>query len=75
MTKRSWDDLPLRARRAILALGGIETALFVAAQIDLTRRPAALVSGSKTRWRLVTMVGLFGPLAYCARGRRTTPAS
>jgi hypothetical protein len=70
MTKRSWSDLSPRTRRAVVALGGIQAALLAAAQFDLARRPAAMVSGSKTRWRLVTLVNLVGPIAYFVFGRR-----
>jgi hypothetical protein len=70
MTKRSWSDLGPRARRAVVVLGAIEAVLTVAAQVDLARRPAALVSGSKARWRLLIMVNLVGPIAYFVLGRR-----
>ena len=70
MTKRSWSDLSPRARRAVVVLGAVEAALTVAAQVDLARRPAALVSGSKARCRLLIMVNLVGPIAYFVLGRR-----
>ena len=70
MTKRSWSDLSPRARRAVVALGVVEAVLTAAAQIDLSRRPAALVSGSKARWRVLIMVNLVGPIAYFVLGRR-----
>jgi len=70
MSNRSWSDLSLRTRRAVVILGVVEAVLTVAAQIDLARRPAALASGSKARWRVLIMVNLVGPIAYFVIGRR-----
>lgn len=72
MAKQSWAELSPRTRRLILVLGGVELALLVAAQVDLARRPADQVSGSKSKWRLLTLVNFFGPLAYFLRGRKGT---
>jgi hypothetical protein len=49
---------------------GLEATLLVAAQVDLTRRPAARVSGSKAKWRILAFVNLIGPLAYFLYGRK-----
>jgi Family of unknown function (DUF5652) len=75
MTRASkkWDDLDQRTRRLILAGVVFEGALKVAALIDLVRRPAAEVRGSKGRWAaaivLVNSAGVL-PIVYFARGRR-----
>lgn len=61
---QSWRELSPVTRKLVFVLAGVEVALLVAAQIDLARRPAALVNGSKTGWRLLTLVNLVGPLAY-----------
>lgn len=71
MTRQSWDDLSPGTRRLLAALGAVELTLLVAAQVDLARRSAAEVSGGKTRWRLLTLVNLVGPLAYFRYGRVT----
>jgi hypothetical protein len=53
--------------------GAIEGSLKIAALIDLARRPASEIRGSKPRWAaalvLVNSVGAV-PIAYFARGRR-----
>jgi hypothetical protein len=75
MPHRSWRDLSVRSRRLILAAAAAETTLKVAALIDLRRRPAAQIRGSKLRWALaVTVVNSFGlvPLSYFRYGRRTS---
>ena len=57
----------------IIAGGVFEGVLKVAALIDLVRRPANEVRGSKARWALtVTLINSVGavPIAYFVCGRR-----
>ena len=73
MTTKKWGDLSPRVRRMLLVAGSIEGLLKVVALVDLKRRPAERVRGSKRAWGLaITFVNSFGavPLAYFARGRR-----
>ena len=73
VAKEKWDELSPRARRLIVAGGVVEGVLKVAALVDLARRPADEVRGSKVRWALVvTFANSFGlvPLTYFLRGRR-----
>ena len=73
MAKKKWNELSSRTRRLIIAGGVFEGALKVAALIDLARRPASEVRGSKLRWALaVTLINSVGavPGAYFAYGRR-----
>lgn len=44
--------------------------LLGAALLDLRRRPAARVRGSKKWWAAASLVNFVGPLAYFAFGRR-----
>ena len=73
MATKRWSDLSPNTRRVLVATGTFEGVLTVAALIDLARRPASQVRGSKTRWAiaivLINSVGLV-PLAYLFRGRR-----
>lgn len=70
---KRWQDLDPGVRRLILVCGAFEAVLKVAALVDLARRPAAQVRGSKARWAvaivLVNSVGAV-PLAYFRYGRR-----
>lgn len=73
MAKKKWSELSPRARRTIIVLGTAEGVLKVAALVDLARRPAAEVRGSKVRWALaVTLVNSVGvvPAVYFVYGRR-----
>ncbi len=74
MPKRRWSDLSERTRRLIIAGAALEGVLKLLALVDLKRRPADQIRGSKARWAsavvLVNSVGAV-PLAYFLRGRRT----
>lgn len=72
MAKKQWSDLTPSQQRAILVGGAVELALTAAALRDLARRPAADVRGPKVMWVLAFFVQPFGPLAYFAKGRRTS---
>ena len=73
MVKRRWQDLSPRIRRVILLLGTVEGMLKAAALLDLRRRPAHEVRGSKRYWAVaIVLTNSAGvvPLAYLLRGRR-----
>jgi hypothetical protein len=69
----TWRELSPRSRRLIIAGGAVDGALKLAALVDLARRPAAEVRGSKKRWAVaITLINSLGavPIAYFAYGRR-----
>ena len=74
MTKaRRWNDLSDRSRKIILTAAAVEGALKVVALVDLWRRPADQVRGSKAAWATtIVVVNSAGvvPLVYFRRGRR-----
>jgi hypothetical protein len=55
-------------------LAAVQLGLLIAAERDIQRRPASLVRGSKTRWRLVCLINFLGPLSYFTFGRRRESA-
>jgi hypothetical protein len=62
-----------RVRKAIALGAAIEAALKIAALLDLARRPAEQVRGSKARWATaIVLVNSAGavPIAYFVKGRR-----
>lgn len=63
-------ELTPTQRTVVSALGAIQVALAVLAWIDLARRPAASVRGTKKKWAAVIAVNWIGPIWYFARGRR-----
>jgi hypothetical protein len=73
VARTKWKELSPRSRGLILAGGVAEGVLKVVALVDLARRPASEVRGSKLRWALaVTLVNSVGaaPIAYLVHGRR-----
>jgi hypothetical protein len=70
---RSWQRLSPRVRRLIVAGATVEGIVKIAALIDLARRPASQIRGSKPRWAAaITLINSAGavPIAYFVRGRR-----
>ena len=71
--RKKWGDLSPRTRRLVVVASAIEAVLKVAALIDLARRPADRVHGSKAAWAAaVSLINSLGavPVAYFAWGRR-----
>jgi len=58
-------------RVAVVVLGIVQVGLGLAAQLDLSRRPAAQIRGPRWRWRLISLLNVTGPLAYFRFGRRS----
>lgn len=74
--KKRWSDLSPRSRRLITVGVAVETLLKIVALVDLWRRPAGQVKGSKAKWALAVALinsGGAAPLAYLAFGRRSQP--
>lgn len=73
--KRRWSDLSEGSRRLIILGVVFEGALKIAALVDIKRRPADQIRGSKWAWATaVVLVNSVGgaPLAYFLLGRRRT---
>jgi len=72
-TRKKWSDLSQRNQALIITAAVAEGSLKVAALVDIKRRPASQVRGSKWVWAtVVVLVNSFGlaPLSYFAFGRR-----
>ena len=70
MAKKKWSELSKGKRRLIVVAGVAEAGLKAAMLIDLKRRPADQVRGSKWLWTPLAFVNLVGPVSYFAFGRR-----
>lgn len=68
--KQRWSELSPKQRRAIVTLGVAQVSFQLAALVDLRRRPADQIRGSKRVWVAASFVNWLGPLAYFAYGRR-----
>ena len=70
LTKKQWSDLSPQKRAIFSITGLVQVALLVAALIDLRRRPAEQIKGSKKLWTLVAFINFVGPIAYFVLGRK-----
>ncbi len=71
--KKRWAELSPRTRKLIVVGATFEAALKIAALIDLARRPAEAIRGSKARWAVaIVLVNSLGglPVIYFVFGRR-----
>jgi hypothetical protein len=71
VARRRWDELDPRTRQLIAGALAFEGTLKIAALIDLARRPAAQVRGSKLRWTIAILLVNSGgvlPVVYFRRG-------
>lgn len=70
MQPKQWQDLTDRQKRGIVVLGVFQLALLAAALIDIHRRPAEAINGSKRLWTMVVFINGIGPIAYFVLGRK-----
>jgi hypothetical protein len=71
--KRRWEELSPRIRRLIIVGASVEGARKSAALMDLARRPANEIRGSKAKWAVAIVVVNSGgalPFYYFVRARR-----
>ncbi len=71
--RKQWNELSERTRRLIIVGAAFEGVLKLAALIDIVRRPASEIRGSKKKWVVaVLLVNSAGavPLSYFAYGRK-----
>ena len=71
--RKQWSDLSEHSRKLLIVAAVAEASLKTAALMDIKRRPASQIRGSKWIWAaVVIVVNSFGgaPLAYFAFGRR-----
>lgn len=66
--KKSWKELSPMAKFGTITAAVVQLSLLVAAQRDISRRPAEQIRGSKTLWRLAALVNFVGPGSYFTFG-------
>jgi hypothetical protein len=67
---KKWSTRSRRGRTLIVAAGVVEVVLLVATLIDIKRRPADQIKGSKRMWSALAFINIVGPILYFAFGRR-----
>jgi hypothetical protein len=72
--KKAWKDLSPAAKFGTITTAAVQLSLLVAAQTDITRRPANQIRGSKAMWRVATLINFVGPGSYFTFGVKRHPA-
>jgi hypothetical protein len=73
--KKTWKELSPMAKFGTITAAVVQLSLLIAAQKDISRRPAEQIRGSKALWRMATLVNFVGPGSYFTFGvKRTRPA-
>jgi hypothetical protein len=69
---KKWSDLTAREKAPFVVRGIVQFALLAAALVDIHRRPAEEINGSKWLWRAVAFANFMGigPIAYFLFGRK-----
>ena len=57
-----------------MVIGVIQVSLMIAALVDIYRRPAEEINGSKAMWTGLAFINTVGPIAYFVKGRKHLPA-
>ena len=68
--KMKWSERSKCSRTLIVVAGAVEVVLLAATLIDVKRRPADQINGSKRMWTALAFVSIVGPIAYFTLGRR-----
>jgi hypothetical protein len=72
--KKTWKEMSPASRAGTVAVGIAQVSLLVAAQRDISRRPAELINGPKGAWRLAALLNFIGPMGYFVFGRKRPAA-
>ena len=70
--KKTWKELSPMAKFGTITAAVVQLSLLIAAQKDISRRPAEQIRGSKALWRMATLVNFVGPGSYFTFGVKRT---
>jgi hypothetical protein len=68
--KKTWKEMSPTAKAGTILAGIVNLSLLVAAQRDISKRPAALINGPKAAWRAASFINFIGPVGYFTFGRK-----
>ncbi len=67
---KKWSELSTSAKAGVILVGLIQVSLMVAALVDIRKRPAEQINGSKKLWTALAFVNWIGPIVYFVKGRK-----
>lgn len=70
MQKKTWKEMSPSGKVGTILTAIVQVSLLVAAQRDISRRPAELINGPKAAWRAASFVNFIGPVGYFVFGRK-----
>jgi hypothetical protein len=73
--KKTWKELSPMAKFGTITAAVVQLSLLIAAQRDISRRPAEEIRGSKALWRAATLINFVGPGSYFTFGVKRRPAA
>ncbi|AUZ33728.1 hypothetical protein C3B78_04120 [Arthrobacter sp. PGP41] len=68
--KKTWKEMTPSAKAGTIVVGIVQMSLLVAAQRDISKRPAAMINGPKAAWRAASFINFIGPMGYFIFGRK-----
>jgi hypothetical protein len=68
--KKTWKEMSPSAKAGTILAGLVNLSLLVAAQRDISKRPAAQINGPKAAWRAASFINFIGPMGYFIFGRK-----
>ncbi|HJV98847.1 MAG TPA: PLD nuclease N-terminal domain-containing protein [Arthrobacter sp.] len=75
MQKKTWKEMSPASRAGTVLIGIAQMALMVAAQRDISKRPAEQINGPKAAWRMAALINFIGPMGYFVFGRKRIAAA
>jgi hypothetical protein len=72
--QKQWKALAPATKVRIVLMGLVQIALLAAALLDIRRRPATAIRGSKALWTGLVFINFVGPLSYFFFGRKEAMA-
>jgi Phospholipase_D-nuclease N-terminal len=68
--RKRWAAMSPAQRAANLLLAAVDLAMLILALLDIRRRPAGEIKGSKRMWAAVALIQPFGSVIYFIFGRK-----
>ncbi|MEZ4634623.1 MAG: hypothetical protein R2873_07045 [Caldilineaceae bacterium] len=68
--KKKWSELSGPAKVGTILMTVIQISLLAAALLDIRKRPAEEINGSKKLWTAIAFINWVGPIAYFVKGRK-----
>lgn len=68
--KKTWKEMSPAARTGFVVVGIAQMGMMLAAQRDISKRPAEQINGPKAAWRMAALINFIGPMGYFVLGRK-----